>query len=52
VQEAIEKGFPTDLEQREAFFMNSIAEGEQLAGEGVSILLMWMRARACVRGLC
>ncbi|RMD44894.1 hypothetical protein DV735_g133, partial [Chaetothyriales sp. CBS 134920] len=35
VQEAIDQGFPTDLEEREAFFMESIAKGEALAGEGL-----------------
>ena len=34
VREAIEEGFPTDLEEREAFFMQQIAQGEQLASEG------------------
>lgn len=34
VREAIEEGFPTDLEEREAFFMQQIAQGEQLAAEG------------------
>ncbi|RMZ85642.1 hypothetical protein DV737_g615, partial [Chaetothyriales sp. CBS 132003] len=34
VQEAIDEGFPTDLEERESFFMESIAKGEALAGDG------------------
>lgn len=34
VQEAIEEGFPTDVEEREAFFMQQIAQGEALAGDG------------------
>ncbi|KIX04345.1 uncharacterized protein Z518_05213 [Rhinocladiella mackenziei CBS 650.93] len=34
VQEAIEEGFPTDVEEREAFFMQQIAQGESLAGDG------------------
>ena len=34
VREALEEGFPTDLEEREAFFMQQIAQGEQMAGEG------------------
>jgi len=33
VEEALEEGFPKDLEEREAFFMQQIANGEQLAGE-------------------
>jgi mitochondrial import receptor subunit TOM20 len=36
VREAIEEGFTTDNDEREAFFMQQIAEGEQLAGEGTS----------------
>lgn len=34
VEEAIEEGFPTDIEEREAFFMQQIANGETLAGDG------------------
>jgi mitochondrial import receptor subunit TOM20 len=34
VRDAIEEGFPTDLEEREAFFMQQIAQGEQMASEG------------------
>ena len=34
MEEALEEGFPKDLEEREAFFMQQIANGEQLAGEG------------------
>jgi import receptor subunit TOM20 len=37
VREAIEEGFTTDNDEREAFFMQQIAEGEQLAGEGTSL---------------
>jgi len=33
VQEAIEEGFPTDIEEKEAFFMQQIAQGEALAGD-------------------
>lgn len=35
VQEAIEEGFPTDVEEKEAFFMQQIAQGEALAGDGM-----------------
>jgi import receptor subunit TOM20 len=35
VQEAIEEGFPTDIEEKEAFFMQQIAQGEALAGDGI-----------------
>ncbi|KIW90770.1 uncharacterized protein Z519_08553 [Cladophialophora bantiana CBS 173.52] len=34
VQEAIEEGFPTDIEEKEAFFMQQIAQGEAMAGDG------------------
>ena len=34
VEEAQEEGFPTDIEEREAFFMSEVARGEQLNGEG------------------
>lgn len=36
VREALEEGFPSDLEEREAYFMQQIAQGEQMAGEGRS----------------
>ena len=35
VQEAIEEGFPSDIEEKEAFFMQQIAQGEALAGDGL-----------------
>jgi mitochondrial import receptor subunit TOM20 len=35
VEEALGEGFPTDLEEREAFFMQQIAQGEALAGDGL-----------------
>lgn len=35
VQEAIDEGFPTDIEEKEAFFMQQIAQGEALAGDGM-----------------
>jgi mitochondrial import receptor subunit TOM20 len=34
VEEAQEEGFPTDIEEREAFFMKEVAEGEARNGEG------------------
>jgi MAS20 protein import receptor len=37
VREALEEGFPADLEEREAYFMQQIAQGEQLAGEGIFV---------------
>ncbi|KAH0542021.1 hypothetical protein FGG08_003570 [Glutinoglossum americanum] len=32
--EAREEGFPTDAEEREAYFMNEVGKGEQLCQEG------------------
>ena len=32
--EAKDEGFPTDVEEREAFFMSEVAKGEQLVQEG------------------
>jgi len=34
VQEALEEGFPTDIEEKESFFMQQIAQGEAMAGDG------------------
>ncbi len=34
VEDAQEEGFPSDIEEREAFFMSEVARGEQLNGEG------------------
>ncbi|KAL2066372.1 hypothetical protein VTL71DRAFT_2443 [Oculimacula yallundae] len=34
VEEAKEDGFPSDVEEREAYFMQEVARGEVLAGEG------------------
>ncbi|CZS88771.1 probable mitochondrial import receptor subunit tom-20 [Rhynchosporium agropyri] len=34
VEEAKEDGFPSDVEEREAYFMQEVARGEGLAGEG------------------
>ncbi len=36
VEEAKEEGFPTDVEEREAYFMQEVARGEGLSGEGTS----------------
>jgi import receptor subunit TOM20 len=37
VQEAKEEGFPSDVEEREAYFMQEVARGEGLSGEGKSV---------------
>ncbi|KAJ5488522.1 Mitochondrial import receptor subunit tom20 [Penicillium diatomitis] len=34
VQQAKEEGFPTDLEEKESYFMNQVAKGEGLCAEG------------------
>ncbi|KAG4421686.1 mitochondrial import receptor subunit tom-20 [Cadophora sp. MPI-SDFR-AT-0126] len=34
VEEAKEEGFPSDVEEREAYFMQEVAQGEGLAGAG------------------
>lgn len=36
VQRAKEEGFPTDLEEKESYFMNQVAKGEGLCQEGTS----------------
>lgn len=35
VQAAREEGFPTDLEDKEAYFMNEVGRGEALCQEGM-----------------
>ncbi len=37
VEEAKEEGFPTDVEEKEAYFMQEVARGEGLSGEGTLI---------------
>ena len=37
VIEAQEDGFPIDSEEKEAYFMNEVARGEQLAQEGTCL---------------
>ncbi|TVY81804.1 Mitochondrial import receptor subunit tom20 [Lachnellula suecica] len=34
VEEAKDEGFPTDVEEREAYFMSEVARGETLSGDG------------------
>jgi len=34
VDETLKEGFPTDLEEREAFFMQQIAQGEAMSSDG------------------
>lgn len=39
VEEAKEEGFPVDVEEKEAYFMNEVARGEQLAQDGKNFTL-------------
>ena len=34
VEETLEEGFPTDLEEREAYFMTQISQGEEMSSNG------------------
>lgn len=34
VQQAKDEGFPTDLEEKESYFMGQVAKGESLCAEG------------------
>ncbi|KAL5359900.1 mitochondrial outer membrane translocase complex, subunit Tom20 domain-containing protein [Aspergillus floccosus] len=38
VQQAKDEGFPTDLEEKEAYFMGQVAKGESLCAEGADKL--------------
>ncbi|KKK20574.1 hypothetical protein P175DRAFT_0530327 [Aspergillus ochraceoroseus IBT 24754] len=40
VQQAKDEGFPTDLEEKEAYFMGQVAKGEGLCAEGMFLPLM------------
>jgi len=42
VEETLEEGFPTDLEEREAFFMEQIADGERMSADGRGIILSFL----------
>lgn len=35
VQEALDEGFPTDIEEKEAFFLQQISQGEAMANDGM-----------------
>ena len=37
VQQAKDEGFPTDLEDKESYFMSQVAQGEALTGEGMCL---------------
>jgi import receptor subunit TOM20 len=34
IEEALEEGFPTDIEEKEAFFLQQISQGEAMANDG------------------
>ena len=34
MEETLEEGFPTDLEEREAYFMSQISQGEEMSSNG------------------
>ncbi len=34
VEEAKEEGFPTDSDEKEAYFMQEVSKGESMSGEG------------------
>lgn len=38
IDEAREEGFPTDVEEKEAFFMNEVGRGETLCQDGKDVL--------------
>lgn len=38
VQQAKDEGFPTDLEEKEAYFMGQVAKGESICGEGMCLM--------------
>lgn len=44
VEEAKEEGFPTDVEEKEAYFMQEVARGEGLSGEGMQPFCVWRLA--------
>lgn len=35
VEQAKEEGFPTDVEEKEAYFMQEVGQGEALSGDGM-----------------
>lgn len=48
VAEAKEEGFPSDVEEKEAFFMNEVARGEQLCADGRFEPLLVLPCPNCV----
>lgn len=35
MQEALDEGFPTDIEEKEAYFLQQISQGEAMANDGM-----------------
>ena len=45
VREARDEGFPTDVSEKEGYFMNEVSQGEVLCQDGRSSVGLWMRLR-------
>ena len=43
MSEAREEGFPTDVEDKEAYFMNEVGQGELLCQDGTFSFRPWMK---------
>ena len=43
VEETLEEGFPTDLEEREAYFMTQISQGEEMSSNGAKTRLLKLK---------
>lgn len=41
VEQAKDEGFPTDLEEKEAYFMSQVAKGESLCAEGTPFFFLF-----------
>jgi hypothetical protein len=41
VEETLEEGFPADLEEREAYFMSQISQGEGMISDGMKASRAW-----------
>lgn len=45
VSEARDEGFPTDVEDKEAYFMNEVGQGEVLCQDGTYSVQPWVKLR-------
>ena len=43
VSEARDEGFPTDVEDKEAYFMNEVGQGEVLCQDGIFSVRPWVK---------